>query len=375
MVNIHIYPSPMTNESRIFKEALFISSLNKFDRIILFGVGNDNLNNNEQYSDNIFIKRIKLFNFKKRSIQYLYYYFYIFIYLITKRPKQVNIHTLEFLPLSIICKIFSLKVIYDTHELETEKNNLHGIRKSISKVIEKIFIKFTDKVIVVGDAIANDYKILYPLMEKPSVILNCPNYVNIEKKDLFREKFKISSSKIIFLYQGDFGIGRNIEKIINVFSKMDEDKVLVFMGDGPLEYMVKEASEKYDNIYIQKAVSPNVLLEYTSSADIGLSMIENTSKSYNYCMPNKMFEYMMAELPIIVTNLFEMSNFIRKNNIGYVLNDDSIEGIIKIINNIDKNKLEVFAENLKIAKSKYNWEEQIKILQNIYNDIYTIKVK
>jgi glycosyltransferase involved in cell wall biosynthesis len=365
----------MTNESRIFKEARFISSLNKFDKIILFGVGDDNLKNNEQYNDNIFIKRIKLFNIKKRSIQYLYYYLYIFIYLITKRPKQVNIHTLEFLPLSIICKFFSLKVIYDTHELETEKNNLHGIRKSISKVIERIFIKFTDKVIVVGDAIAYDYKALYPFMEKPSVILNCPNYVNIEKKDLFREKFKISSSKIIFLYQGDFGIGRNIEKLINVFSKMDNDKALVFMGDGPLEYMVKESSERYDNIYFQQAVSPSVLLEYTSSADVGLSMIENTSKSYNYCMPNKMFEYMMAELPIIVTNLFEMSNFINNNNIGYILKNDSIEEIMEIINRIDKYKIKVFTENLKIAKNKYNWEEQIKILEKIYNDVYTIKEK
>jgi len=145
MVNIHIYPSPMTNESRIFKEAKFISSLNKFEKIILFGIGNDGLKNNEHYFENIFIKRVNVFDVKKRSTQYLYYYIYVFMYLVFKRPKQVNIHTVEFLPLSIICKMLFLKVIYDTHELETEKNNLYGFRKLISKIIEKLFIKFCER--------------------------------------------------------------------------------------------------------------------------------------------------------------------------------------------------------------------------------------
>ena len=371
MVNIHIYPSPMTNESRIFKEAKFISSLNKFEKIILFGIGNDGLKNNEHYFENIFIKRVNVFDVKKRSTQYLYYYIYVFMYLIFKRPKQVNIHTVEFLPLSIICKMLFLKVIYDTHELETEKNNLYGFRKLISKIIEKLFIKFCDKVIVVGEAIADDYKVMYPLMERPYVVLNCPNYINIEKKNIFREKFDIKKDQIIFLYQGDLGVGRNITNLIKSFSRLkSKDKVIVFMGDGPFLNQVKNASKKSDYIFYHEAVDPDILLNYTSSADIGMSLIENTSKSYNYCMPNKMFEYMMAGIPIIVTDLYEMSNFIKNNNIGYILKGYSVEEIINLVDSIDKYMLSAFFNNINDTKRKYNWGEQEKILLEVYRDLY-----
>ena len=162
----------MTNESRIFKESRFLSKNYNFDKIILLGIWQEGLKKEEALENNIYIKRVSLFNVKKRSIMYLYYYLYVFLFIIFKRPKMINIHTLEFLPLALIAKIFRIKVIYDAHELETEKANFKGFRKNISKIIERIFIKFTHGVIVVGDAIADHYKKMYPSMERPFVVLN-----------------------------------------------------------------------------------------------------------------------------------------------------------------------------------------------------------
>jgi len=201
--------------------------------------------------------------------------------------------------------------------------------------------------------------------------LNCPNYINIEKKNIFREKFDIKKDQIIFLYQGDLGVGRNITNLIKSFSRLkSKDKVIVFMGDGPFLNQVKNASKKSDYIFYHEAVDPDILLNYTSSADIGMSLIENTSKSYNYCMPNKMFEYMMAGIPIIVTDLYEMSNFIKNNNIGYILKGYSVEEIINLVDSIDKYMLSAFFNNINDTKRKYNWGEQEKILLEVYRDLY-----
>ena len=371
-LNIHIYPSPMTNESRIFKESRFLSKNYNFDKIILLGIWQEGLKKEEALENNIYIKRVSLFNVKKRSIMYLYYYLYVFLFIIFKRPKMINIHTLEFLPLALIAKIFRIKVIYDAHELETEKANFKGFRKNISKIIERIFIKFTHGVIVVGDAIADHYKKMYPSMERPFVVLNTPSYKEITKKDLFRENFNIKKEQIIFLYQGALSQGRGIEIILDTFkNRKDKNSVIVFMGYGALQDEIINITKVYKNIFFQPAVPHNIILDYTSSADVGISGLVDLSSclSYYYSLPNKIFEYLMAELPIIVPNAIEMKNFVLEKQVGVVLNENNCEELNKAINymiEIDRNK---FHLNIINTKKTYNWEFQEKVLMKLYNNL------
>ena len=371
-LNIHIYPSPMTNESRIFKESRFLSKNYNFDKIILLGIWQEGLKKEEALENNIYIKRVSLFNVKKRSIMYLYYYLYVFLFIIFKRPKMINIHTLEFLPLALIAKIFRIKVIYDAHELETEKANFKGFRKNISKIIERIFIKCTHGVIVVGDAIADHYKKMYPSMERPFVVLNTPSYKEITKKDLFRENFNIKKEQIIFLYQGALSQGRGIEIILDTFkNRKDKNSVIVFMGYGALQDEIINITKVYKNIFFQPAVPHNIILDYTSSADVGISGLVDLSSclSYYYSLPNKIFEYLMAELPIIVPNAIEMKNFVLEKQVGVVLNENNCEELNKAINymiEIDRNK---FHLNIINTKNTYNWEFQEKVLMKLYNNL------
>lgn len=366
-INIHIYPSNMTNESRIFKESKFISRNCDFEKIILIGIWEDGLNKDELYESNIYIKRVSLFNIKKRSILYLYYFMYVSLFIVLYRPKMINIHTLEFLPLSLIAKIFKIRIIYDTHELETEKANFKGFRKKISKMIEKAFIGFVDKVIVVGEAIADEYKKMYSKIDRPYVVLNTPNYKITQKNDLFREKFNIDKEKIIFLYQGAIAPSRGVEILLEIFK--ETNKVIVFMGYGSLVDKVKEYSLAYKNIYYHEAVKPEVLLNYTSSADIGFCLIENSCKSYDYCMPNKMFEYIMAGIPVIASDLYEMKKIINLYKIGVTINYKNINILKEKINNISIENIDAFIENIENFKKKFNWERQEETLREIYINI------
>lgn len=366
-INIHIYPSNMVNESRIFKESKFISKNCNFEKIVLLGIWREGLNKDELYENNIYIKRISLFNINKRSILYIYYFIYVFIFIIRNRPKMINIHTLEFLPLTLFCKIFKIKIIYDTHELETEKANFKGFRKQVSKIIERTFIGFVDKTIVVGEAIADEYKEMYPKMDRPFVVLNTPNYKITQKNNLFREKFNIDKEEIIFLYQGAIAPSRGVEILLEIFK--ETNKVIVFMGYGSLVDKVKEYSLKYKNIHYHGAVKPEVLLNYTSSADIGFCLIENSCKSYDYCMPNKMFEYLMAGIPVIASNLFEMKKIIDLYKIGETIDYKNTNMLKEKINKISIYNLNNFIENIESFKKKFNWEEQEKVLMKVYEGI------
>ena len=289
-----------------------------------------------------------------------------------KEYSIIHCNDLNTLPIGYIIKKFynkDVKIVYDAHEYETEINGLSGVQKSITKRIERFLIKHADAVICVSNAIAEEYVKLYSI-KKPALVLNTPALTTIVKKDMFRETLGIAKEKTIFLYQGGLSRGRGIEILIDAFKQINDDKsVIVFMGYGVLAETIKNTSKEYDNIYFHEAVSPEVLLEYTSSADFGILFYENSCLNHYFCSPNKMFEYLMAELPVIVSNLYEMKRLVEDNNIGVVAKENTPTGLresIEEATKLDSKELEV---NIQRVRHIYNWEEQEKVLISLYKGL------
>lgn len=315
---------------------------------------------NRKVTKSLFVKLIAYAKYIKECVSYC------------KKFDIIHCNDLNTLPIGFIIKKFynkNVKIVYDAHEYETEVNGLSGAKKKIIYRLEKMLIKSADKVICVSDTIANEYVKLYNI-EKPALVLNTPPLKNINKDDIFRKTFCIDANKTIFLYQGGLSSGRGIEILLETFKNIKNNKsVIVFMGYGPLEKLVIEASTEYDNIYFHEAVNPDVLLGYTSSADFGISTIEDTCLSYRYCLPNKMFEYTMAGLPLIVSDLPEMKKVVENNDIGIVLKENTPSGLSKAIKKALKlNKAELQG-NIEQVKKVYNWEEQEKVLLKLYGEL------
>jgi len=361
------------NDSRVMKES--ISLANNGYEVYVLAHHDKNLSIDEK-KDNFFIKRFSYLDrtiTKNKIVKLKAYFTYIKESIhYCKDFDILHCNDLNTLPIGFIIKKFfnkNVKIVYDAHEYETEINGLKGIQKILTQKLEKYLIKYADKVITVSDAIADEYVKNYNI-PKPALVLNTPPYKKIQKKDIFRETLNIPKDKTIFLYQGGLSKGRGIEILLDTFKNIDDKKtVIVFMGYGPLEELVKNASKEYVNIYFHKAVSPDVLLEYTSSADFGISTIEDSCLSYRYCLPNKIFEYLMAEIPVIVSNLPEMKRVVKDNNIGVVAEDNNTKGLNEAIEEavlLDQNELQ---KNIQRVKEIYNWEEQEKVLLEVYKEL------
>jgi glycosyltransferase involved in cell wall biosynthesis len=299
-----------------------------------------------------------------------------FIYRVIKKYRKTDIlhcNDLNTLPAGVFAKMFNrkLKLVYDSHEYAINDTPYESkISIWLKYFIERILIQFADKVITVSNSIANEYKRLYNI-PKPSLILNCPRYHEQQKKDIFRNEFNIRSDQNIFLYQGGLSHGRGIEILLETFKIIDDDNsVIVFMGYGPLEGLIKESSKEYENIYFHPAVPPDELLDFTSSADFGISTIEDSCLSYRYCLPNKMFEYLMAEIPVIVSNLIEMRRLVENNRIGIVAKSNTLAGLQEAITEALQLDKKILQKSIQIVKNIYNWEEQEKVLLNLYKDLY-----
>ena len=365
--------NPFINDSRVLKE---VYSLQKQDYDVHIAAHCDKGLKREERVGGLTIHRFSYLD--RRKTKRLFKKFKAYIVYLKQSIKFgrdfdiLHCNDLNTLPVGIVVKKFfnkNIKIIYDAHEYETETNGLHGIQKIAIKKLENFFIPYVDKVITVSDTIAQEYVKLYGI-QKPALVLNTPEYTKVIKKNLFREIFNINKDKTIFLYQGSLNHGRGIEVLMKTFQSIENDKyILIIMGYGPMEKEIKEVTMKYDSIYLHPAVSPNVLLDYTASADYGISIIEDTCLSYKYCLPNKMFEYIMAEIPVIVSNLPEMKKIVEEYNIGIVAKDNTSKALYEAISSItQKNRTELI-NNIKKAKTVYNWEEQEKFLLQTYSEL------
>ncbi len=362
------------NDSRVLKENISLQNAGYAVKVV--ALHEEPLKEFDEVQ-NIPVHRVKLKSrewSKNKAMQLLKYF--EFIYRVVKQYKYSDIlhcNDLNTLPIGVIIKKFfnkNVKIVYDAHEYEiNDRPNESKYSIKIKYFLEKRLIKYADKVMTVSDAIANEYVKLYGI-PKPALVLNTPPYTNIEKKDIFRETLNISADKTIFLYQGGLSKGRGIEILLDAFKNIDDEKaIMVFMGYGLLETTIVETAKEYSNIYFHKAVAPHILLNYTSSADFGISTIEDSCLSYRYCLPNKIFEYTMAEIPVIVSNLPEMKRVV-ENNIGVVAQNNTPKGLnvaIKQALKLDKKKLQA---NIQKAKEIYNWEEQEKVLLDLYRGLF-----
>lgn len=370
MINIHLYPSTFTHETRILKEASAIAKLNLFDRIELIGIGSKDLPETEEITDRIQIHRIgcrrKHLGLLGKIWETLRWSVTVYLRYDRVPVKCINCHSITTLILGVLLKyVTGAVLVYDTHELETETNGLKGLRKLATKLVERALIHRVDFCLFVGRAIEQWYLTTYGL-SNTTVVYNYPHFQNIERTDYFRTIFAIPSTQPIFLYQGAIAPGRGIESLVAAFAEVPTQAAMVVMGYGSLVDWLKAQTIQFKNIFYHPAVPPERLLEYTSAADYGLSVIEATSLSYDYCMPNKLFEYLMAKIPVLVSPTQEQKNFVERFGVGEVAENTSPQAIktaVFQLLNRDRNLLDASVSDIRKAIS---WETQEQILADIY---------
>jgi glycosyltransferase involved in cell wall biosynthesis len=285
----------------------------------------------------------------------------------------INCHSIATFPLGTFLKFISgSKLVYDTHELETETIGVRGFRKKISKIIESSLIKHANLIIVACESAEKWYRDTYGCRQPIAVVRNIPSVQVVfhgeKTSSILKEKFGIPKEGLLFIYQGMFGKARGVEIILQAFSSAPKDRHVVFMGYGLLQPLIEEYQAKYHNIHLQMAVSPECVLEYTRSADVGLSIIEDICLNYRFALPNKLFEYISAGIPVIISDFQEMGKVIDECGCGWKINPDTRE-LAELISNVTSLEVVSKAANAQRNAGKYSWESEAKILLNAYRSI------
>jgi len=337
------------------------------------------INKSEKIIRNYKTFRLKMF-FKRKFLFYAEYNIKLIFYLLYKKPYLIISNDLDTLPACYLSsRILKCKLIYDSHELFTEVPELNKRKfvKKIWKCIEKKIVPKLKTCITVNESIAKLYEHLYNV--NFHVVRNLPERKEIKYIYDFTKDFKnLSNSKMFFLlYQGALNIGRGIDKLIKTIKILPDNYFLVIIGDGylknELELLVKKLNLSNRIKFYGKIPIEN-LENYIAGATIGFSLIENLSKSYYYCLPNKIFDYINCHIPVICSDLPEQKKIVENYKIGISvstkINENSLAKIIYELTN-NEDLYNFYKENTILASKTLSWNYEKQKLLSIINSINT----
>ena len=234
----------------MFKEVSSTIAAGVSDQVVMVGLLSDGLKERESHCNSSEIWRVRLWSrFLPKSLllqafKYLEWCSRVIFRLWRQDIRVLHAHSLNALPVSVVLKFLTgAKLVYDAHELETERNGLHGIRKKISLILEFFCIRLVDGVIVVSDSIAGFYREKYKSV-CPVVVRNIPakTLLTGHKEISLRQVLSLNEDDFIFLYLGALVRGRGIPEMVRAFESHGGKSHIVFMGEGELSDEIKPGS-------------------------------------------------------------------------------------------------------------------------------------
>ncbi|MDV7185798.1 glycosyltransferase [Lutibacter sp. TH_r2] len=312
--------------------------------------------------------------FKKGFLSYAEFNTRLFFKLLFIKKDILLANDLDtLLPNFIVSKLFNKKLVYDSHELFTEMPELSNrpFVKSIWTTIEKLIFPKLKNVYTVNSKIASIYTNKYKVNVR--VIRNIakkykPQIINSD----FIKRIK-GNNKMLILQGGGINIDRGAEEAIEMMQYL-ENTILYIIGSGEIFELIKQQVielKLQEKVIIIDRIPYLELMKYTQISDLGLSLDKNTNLNYILSLPNKVFDYIQAETPILTSNTKVVSKLITENNIGYVSKTHNPKELANIVNDIFKNneKYNQWKKNLETVRETFNWENESKVLKKIYQNL------
>ncbi len=267
-------------------------------------------------------------------------------------------------------KSFKRKFFYDAREIYSALGSLakNPLKQKFFTLFEKFHVKSCDGIITSGELDTDYLQKHFLLKIRPTVYLNVPPFKNPVSSNIIREKFILKDTTKILLYQGMISAGRGLIPAVRSLPFL-KDSVLCIIGDGDFKSeIVKEAEllKVSERVIFAGRIPYDELHAWTCAADAGLSFIEPISLSYEFALPNKLFEYTMAGIPSLVSDLPALKNVLKDYKIGEVISANATpEETAQAIEKLFKNK-SVYADECARAAKVFCREAQSEILLKFF---------
>lgn len=223
----------------------------------------------------------------------------------------------------------SPKVVYDARENfaglpAKEVGNLRAHQAMLSE--ERSFIGRCDSTSTVSEPIVDVLHERYRLAKRPRLILNTPigGVADAPPQGTVRDVAGVGDDVTLLVYSGGISWARGLETLVDGMAHLPENVHLAIVSvpfPHPMEPFLQERAENLGlghRIHVMGPVDQSVLFGYLSGADIAVHPLPGGSPNHDAAMPNKLFEYLHAGLPLVVSDAKLMAEFVSSHRVGQV---------------------------------------------------------
>ncbi len=274
-------------------------------------------------------------------------------------------HDLETLPAALrAARPGGARVVYDSHELFAERAAAGRGGRFAWRALERRLIGRADAVVTVSESIADELVARYGI-SRPVVVRNLPSGApHGGGPSPLRERLGIDRAARVVLYLGGLQRGRGLEPLVRGAAVLD-GVVLVLMGPGHPGYVeglreVARSAGAQDRTVFAAPVSAAEVVPWARGADVGVAPIQNVSLSYYLSLPNKLFDYIAAGLPVVASDFPEIRRVVDEGRLGALCHPDDPADIARAIGWVldDPARRQRLREAARAAAPGLTWERE-----------------
>lgn len=252
-------------------------------------------------------------------------------------------------------------LVFDSRELYTHVASTTGrpwVRMTWH-LVQKRHVRKASAVFTVSDPITQHLGRSYSAAD-PIVLHNVPPRQIINPGPSLRTLVSAPEDAVILLHQGSIQKARGCEVLVEAMQHV-RGGVLIFLGGGPLKPDLKALVRRMKLthcVHFLDPVAPDELLAVTATADVGITLLEDTCLNHRFALPNKLFEYLIAGVPVMASDLPQVAGIVRKFDVGRVVNpaqkQDLVRSLQYVIDHADQRRR--WAARTSHVLETYNWE-------------------
>lgn len=314
------------------------------------------------------VKRFKMV-FQKGPFMYAFFNIRLFFFLLFNKSDILLANDLDTLLANfLVSRIKNVTLVYDSHEYFTAVPEIQN-RPFVYKVwqtIERWIFPKLNHVYTVNQSIASIYENKYNV--KVEVVRNLANKWN-RTGNCSRRRLNLPLNKFLVILQGSgINIDRGAEEAVLSMKYLD-NIILLIIGEGDIINDLKQiVSEKklWEKVMFMEKVPYNILMNYTCAADLGITLDKDTNLNYKYSLPNKLFDYIQAGVPVLASNVVEVVTIIKEYDIGDVIDNHNPEHIASKLEGMfsDSDRIHLWKKNLHKAGEELCWgNEESKVIE------------
>jgi glycosyltransferase involved in cell wall biosynthesis len=296
-----------------------------------------------------------------------------------ERPDVVHAHDAAMLLPGVLgAWLTGAQLVYDSHELATSVPYRERSWAMFVAAIERLTVRRCAAVITVSEGIAGHLRERYELACTPTVVRNVSALAPDGRGGL-RERLGVAVGTPLVLHQGAPAPARGCEILLDAIARLP-DVHLAFLGDcepGYAEELRRRVAQRGldRRVRLLPSVPLEDLLAHTAEADVGVTLLQDTCLNHRLALPNKLFEYIAAGVPVVAADLPETRRLVEGYGVGWCVAPDdpaALAGTLRVALHGPRDP--ALPGRLARAAEGLSWEREQRGLLELYRELSTVRV-